>query len=150
MKTENNNLNNELILAKKIIANIQNQQHNKNINSDDMKKLKDEITLKENKINQLKKELENEKNKNNKKFVDFDDIIIIKFISTDQVINNYPIKCLKTNTIAEVEEKLYKEYEEFRETNNTLISNGNSILRFKKISENNIKDGDTIQIIKSE
>ena len=150
MKTENNNLNNELILAKKIIANIKNQQHNKNINSDDMKKLKDEITLKENKINQLKKELENEKNKNNKKFVDFDDIIIIKFISTDQVINNYPIKCLKTNTIAEVEEKLYKEYEEFRETNNTLISKGNSILRFKKISENNIKDGDTIQIIKSE
>ena len=77
--------------------------------------------------------MENEKNKNNKKFVDFDDIIIIKFISTDQVINNYPIKCLKTNTIAEVEEKLYKEYEEFRETNNTLISKGNSILRFKNL-----------------
>ena len=85
-----------------------------------------------------------------KNYLNLDDIIIIKFISTDQVINNYPIKCLKTNTIAEVEEKLYKEYEEFRETNNTLISKGNSILRFKKISENNIKDGDTIQIIKSE
>ena len=145
---ENNNLKNELEKYKKIINNIQNQQQN--INNNDIKKLKDEIKIKENKINQLKIELENEKNKNNQELFKFDDIIIIKFISTDQVINNYPIKCLKTNTIAEVEEKLYKEYEEFRETNNTLISKGNSILRFKKISENNIKDGDTIQIIKSE
>ena len=149
LKIENNNLKNELQKSKKLINNMQNQQSNIN-NNNEIIKLKDEIKLKEDKINKLKIELENEKNKNNKEYVKFDDIIVIKFISTDQIINNYPIKCLKTNTVAEVEEKLYKEYEEFRETNNTLISKGNSILRFKKITENNIKDGDTIQIIKTD
>ena len=36
------------------------------------------------------------------------------------------------------------------ETNNTFIVNGTTVLRFKKMSENNIKNGDTIQLIKNE
>ena len=57
---------------------------------------------------------------------------------------------MKTDRFAEIEEKLYQEFEEFRETNNTFMVNGTTILRFKKMSENNIKDGDTIQLIKNE
>ena len=128
-------------------------QHNaeiKNITNNEIKKLKDEINQKENQINKLKIELQKEKNKTNKKMIDYNDIIAINFISTDQKINKFPISCVKTDRFAEIEEKLYQEFEEFRETNNTFIVNGTTVLRFKKMSENNIKNGDTIQLIKNE
>ena len=131
---------------------MQKNQNNeiKNISNNEIKKLNDEIVQKENQINKLKLELQNEKNKNNKKIFDLDDIIAISFISTDQKINKYPISCFKTDRFAEIEEKLYQEFEEFRETNNTFIVNGTTVLRFKKMSENNIKNGDTIQLIQNE
>ena len=150
LNTENTKLKNDLQKANKIISGFQNQIQTQNINNNEIKKLKDEIILKNNEINQLKIELQNEKNKNNQNMVDFNNIIAIKFTSTDQVINNFPISCLKTNIFAEIEEKLYKEYPEFRETNNTLIVNGGPVLRFKTMGENRIKSGDTIQVIKSE
>ena len=128
-------------------------QHNaeiKNITNNEIKKLKDEINQKENQINKLKIELQKEKNKTNKKMIDYKDMISINFISTDQKINKFPISCVKTDRFAEIEEKLYQEFEEFRETNNTFIVNGTTVLRFKKMSENNIKNGDTIQLIKNE
>ena len=123
---------------------------NKNISNNEIKKLKDELLLKENQINNLKLELQNEKNKNNKKTIDINDILAVTFISTDQKINKYPISCFKTDRFAEIEEKLYQEFDEFRETNNTFIVNGTTVLRFKKMSENNIKNGDTIQLIQNE
>ena len=52
--------------------------------------------------------------------------------------------------ISEVEEKLYQRYEEYRETNNNFITKGKIILRFKKICENNIQDGDKIELIQIE
>ena len=42
---------------------------------------------------------------------------------------------------AEVEEKLYKKFPEYRETNNSFVANGEPVLRFKTISQNNIGDG---------
>ena len=89
-------------------------------------------------------------NKNNKKLIDLNDILAINFISTDQKINKYPISCFKTDRFAEIEERLYQEFDEFRDTNNNFIVNGTTVLRFKKMSENNIKNGDTIQLIKNE
>ena len=82
--------------------------------------------------------------------VDFNNIIAVKFTSTDQIINGFPITCLKSNVFAEIEEKLYKEYPQFRETNNTLIVNGGPVLRFKTIGENGINTGDTVTVIKEE
>ena len=123
---------------------------NKSISNNEIKKLKDELLLKENQINNLKLELQNEKNKNNEKTININDILAVTFISTDQKINKYPISCFKTDRFAEIEEKLYQEFDEFRETNNTFIVNGTTVLRFKKMSENNIKNGDTIQLIKDE
>ena len=112
--------------------------------------MKDELLLKENQINNLKLELQNEKNKNNEKTININDILDVTFLSTDKKINKYPISCFKTDRFAEIEEKLYQEFDEFRETNNTFIVNGTTVLRFKKMSENNIKNGDTIQLIKNE
>ena len=103
------------------------------------------LKMKVNIINDLKNQLKNKEHKN----VDFDDIIVVNFISTDQNIN-YGIKCLKTDTFAEVEEKLYQKYGEYRETNNNFTANGRIILRFKSISDNHIKDGDKVQLINIE
>ena len=90
--------------------------------------------------------LKNQLKKKEHKNVDFDEILFVHFISMDQNIN-YPIKCLKTDIFAEVEEKLYRKYGEYRETNNNFTSNGRIVLRFKSISDNNIKDGDKVELI---
>ena len=104
--------------------------------------------MKDDIINDLKNKLQNSGN-NNKLInynVNYNDILYVHFISLDQKIN-HAIKCLKTDTFAEVEEKLYQQYEEYRETNNNFITKGKIVLRFKKICENNIKDGEKIQLI---
>ena len=133
--------------ANKIISGFQNQIQTQNINNNEIKKLKEEIIFKNNEINQLKIELQNEKNKNNQNMVDFNNIIAIKFTSTDQIINGFQMVCLKSNVFAEIEEKLYKEYPAFRETNNTLIVNGGPVLRFKTIGENKIGNGLPVTLV---
>ena len=138
LKNENKKLNNELIKEQKIISNFNNNnQQNININY-----LNEIIRNKEIEINNLKLQLQNKNNN----FVNFNDIVNVHFISTDQKIN-YPIACLKTDTFAQVEEKLYQKYEEYREKNNNFIAKGRLILRFKKICENHIENGDKIQLL---
>ena len=136
--TKNLKLENDLAKANKAISNLSsNNQQNDNITN-----LKEIIKSKDIEINDLKLQLQN----NKKTPVNLEDIIAIQFISTDQRIS-YPIKCLKTETFAEVEEKLYQKYEEYRERNNNFIAKGRLILRFKKICENQIEDGDKIQLL---
>ena len=147
LKNDNEKLNNELIKANKIISNFNNSQNNQQGNNNIINNLNQLITIKDKEINDLKNQLNNIGNI--QKPFNSDDILYIHFISLDQKINN-AIKCLKTDTFAEVEEKLYQKYEEYRETNNNFISKGKKILRFKKICENNIQDGDKIQLIKIE
>ena len=148
LKDDNEKLNNELIKAKKLISNIDNKS-NENANLNEIISLKNIIFQKDNEILNLKLKLQNIDNNNNKKSVNYDDILFVHFISSDQNIN-CGIKCLKTDTFAEVEEKLYQKYEEYRETNNNFIAKGRIILRFKKIFENNINDGDKIELLKLE
>jgi len=112
---------------------------------DENKKLKNQLYLKENEINQMKLKIKN--NKNN--LVNLDDVMVINFISTDYSINK-GIKCMETDTFAEVEEKLYQIYDEFRNTNNAFTINGRAILRFKSLKENKVKDGDSVILIKIE
>ena len=78
-----------------------------------------------------------------KQFVDFNNIMVINFISGDGNINE-GIKCLKTDTFAQVEEQLYKIYDKYRKTNNTFMFGGKTVFRFKTIEENKIKDGEKI------
>ena len=67
-------------------------------------------------------------------------------MSGDGIINNIGIKCLKTDTFAEVEEKLYQIFGEYRESNNTFLAGGKVVLRFKTIEQNNIRDGEKVQL----
>ena len=122
---ENNKLKEDLIKANKIISNIQNNNEIKDLNN----KLK----------NSIQKEMK----------VDYNDIMVINFISGDFSVN-CGIKCLPTDIFAEVEEKLYKRFDNLRNTNNMFMANAKPILRFKKICENNIKDGDVLQLHKLE
>ena len=142
LSNENINLNNQLINAAKTISNFSsnNLQQNNNVINNFIEMLK----TKDKEISDLK--LKMQKSGKDKKLIDFNDIIVINFISSDSKINT-GIQCLKTETFAEVEERLYQKYEEFRETNNNFIAKGGIILRFKKICENNLQDGDKVQLL---
>ena len=128
-----NKLKSDLLKANNLI----NKQNN-NSDKEEIKKLKEENY-------NLKLQIQ----KNQPKY-NLDDIIVINFISTDFKINNCGIKCLKTNTFAEVEEKLYQKFDSFRNTNNIFLFKGKQILRFKTISENDIKEGEIIQLVTQE
>ena len=143
LREENNFLKNELQKANQMINNLKNEQNQQGLYTNN------QIKLKEDEINKLKIELEKLKIKEKDKLINFDDIIIISFTSEDKIIDKYPIKCLKTDTFAEVEEQLYQKYDNFRDTNNIFILNEVPILRFKTLSENNIKDGDILKLIRN-
>ena len=142
LKIENENIKNENIKLKELLNNQSNNINNIN-QINEINKLKQIIIEKDNKIKELK--LQNLE----KKKIYIDDIMVIIFESIDESIRTV-IKCLPDDTFTEVEEKLYQKFDEFRNTNNIFFSKGNTILRFKKIKENNIKDGDTILFDKQE
>ena len=81
--------------------------------------------------------------------VNFKDIIVIQFTSTDQKIQR-GIKCLPSHKFVEVEEKLYQIYPEYRTTNNSFVTDGRVVIKFQTIAENNIKDGQVVQLIREE
>ena len=145
LKNDNNKLNNELLKANEIISKFNNNLNNNIDINNKINNLNEMLKMKDNIINDLKNKINNQVNK----MVNYDDILFVHFISNDMKIN-YGIKCLKTDIFAEVEEKLYQKYEEYRETNNNFTANGRIVLRFKSISDNHIKDGDKVQLINIE
>jgi len=76
----------------------------------------------------------------------FNEMMCVNFISMDQNVH-YAVPCIKTNTFAEVEEKLYQQYPQYRETNNNFIANGIIVLRFKTIAENKIGNGLPVTLV---
>jgi len=108
------------------------------MNMNEINNLKQIIVQKDKEINELKSKIPNA-------YVKMNDLMVINFLSTEQNIR-CGISCLADDTFAEVEEKLYKKFDKFRDTNNVLLFGGNIILRFKKVRENNLHDGDTILI----
>ena len=151
---EIDNLKNELTKARKIIEQqkltineLQNKLNNSNniINNlnNEINNYKNIISKKDLELNNIKSQLNNNIPKNN---VNFDDIMCVNFISSVQNVH-FPVSCLKTNTFAEIEEKLYKQYPQYRETNNNFLANGTQVLRFKTIAENNIGNGLPVTLI---
>ena len=150
LETDNNRLDNDLKKANKIIDGLNKKQNEEEESKYIILSLNETIKDQEKKINELKTQLNTNVNiKKSANSFNFDDIIVVHFISMDQKIN-CALKCLKTDIFAEVEEKLYQKYDEYRESNNNFIANGKMILRFKKICDNEIHDGDKIQLINIE
>ena len=110
--------------------------------------LKNDIQIKDNLIKELQQRIDNLVN-NKPKMVDFNQIRVVQFVSNDHSLI-CGINCLLSDTFAEVEEKLYKIYPEYRETNNSFQVDGRNILRFKTIAENNIQTGHFVQITRFE
>ena len=146
---ENNKLKNELSKAKKEIKNlnkiIQELQNKLNNYDSTIAKLKNDIKNYKKIISKKEIELNNNIN-DNQNNINFNDTICVNFISTDQTVH-FVVPCQKKDIFAEIEEKLYKQYPEYREKNNTFISNGTLVLRFKTIDENQIGDESPVILI---
>ena len=128
----------DLLIAelKKQLNKRNNYNSNKNI-----KFLEDEINKKENELkknNGLNNITLNNNSNNNSMYLVFN--------SMDQTIKEFSLSCLPTDTFAEVEEKLYKNFPRLRENDNFFLSNAKKIIRFKTILENNIKSGQKVII----
>lgn len=74
-------------------------------------------------------------------------IIVVNFVFSDTGVN-FSVSCFENDSFATVEDKLYKEFPEYRTTDNEFMCKGAIVLRHKTISENNIKNGDTIVLQK--
>ena len=126
------------------IKELENKLNNNN-NNIIIESLKNNIILKDKEINELKIKLQNTNNNIDLVTINRKQFMCVYFTSMDQKIH-YPIPCIDTDIFAEIEEKLYKEYPEYRETNNYFIANGKQILRFKTISQNNIGNGKPVML----
>ena len=73
--------------------------------------------------------------------------MVVNFILEDFLVN-CGIKCLSKDTFAEVQEKFYNKFDNLRNTKNIFMTNAKPVLRFKKTSENNIRDCDVLQLHK--
>ena len=157
-------LKEELNKSKKIIEQLKGtikdlEKRLKNDNSqyiNKIKELENNIIQKNNELNQLKTKLQNINIKNSNSNINNQTNKInqggdkcVNFISKDSKIC-FGIPCSGNSTFAEVEELLYREYPEYRETNNTFLVNGEQILRFKTINENNAGTGRPVMLIQPE
>ena len=159
-ENEINELKDKLNKANKIIdkqrveiQDLKNQINSyKNIDLNQINNLKNEINNKNVQLEQLRQQLQstnlntNQLNQNNNKDPLFANRCV-NFITTDSSLF-YAVPCNGDSTFAEVEEKLYKEYPEYRETNNTFLANGIEILRFKTVNDNKIGTGKPVILIK--
>ena len=143
-------LKNELKNCKDIIENqktkinylenqIQNLNNLINNNNNYTKLLQYNLQQKENEIINLKK------NSKDQSFITRDQIKSVHFVLPDQV--HFSIPCIGNDIFAEVEEKLYKNFGEYRKNNNYFIVDGKQVLRFKTIDENNIGEGKPVQMV---
>ena len=111
------------------------------------------INQKEEEIKNLNKSLNNINNHYNMKSSYQNELMLnsnkdikLKFVSTDSKVQTF-IPCSLNDLFAAVENQLYEKYPEFREVNNTFLSLGKCILKFKTIKENGIKNGDNILLV---
>jgi chromosome segregation ATPase len=95
-------------------------------------------------INQKEQELIQLKSKNIP--IISNQMLAVNFISSDSRVH-YAVPCVSNNTFAEIEEKLYQQFPEYRETNNQFLAQGREILRFKTIAENKIGNGLPVTLV---
>ena len=89
----------------------------------------------------------NEENKKLKK--EIDNIIAINFMSVAHNIN-FPIACKITDNFKTLEEKLYRDYPEFKHKNLYFMAGGNIINRYETLENNRITNGNAILIDENE
>ena len=118
-----------------------NQILKNKINSTNTNELQKLLNLKNKEIEELK--LNNDPLYNRKPG---EKLYSINFTSIDQKIGHYSIICKNTDTFVRLEEKLYKDYPEYKDKETYFIKNGDKIKRFKNLDENNIKHNDVLML----
>ena len=141
-----NKLNIKLEEINKTIKNLTNQLSNdfNNIQKNKIIELQRTIDMKNQEISQLYEKINNKSS--GVKFMQGDNIVAVGFMSVNQQIQNYFKAYKDTETVARIEEELYNNYPEFKDKETYLMLNANKIMRFKTLKENNIKNGDIIQV----
>ena len=113
--------------------------------------LQNTILEKENEINELRDKLEQNlkilsNSSLNEDKIDRKKMMCVNFISVDNKVQ-FAIPCIGSDIFTAVEEKLYKQFPEYTKTNNSFLSNGQQILKFKSIAENKIGNGFPIILV---
>ena len=141
-----NKLSIKLEEANNKIRDLSNQLSNNmnNIQNNKILELQRIIDMKNQEISQLYGRINS--NNNGIKFMPGDNIIGIGFNSVNQIIQNYSRAYKDSEIVARIEEELYNEYPEFKDKETYLMVKGNKIMRFKTLKENNVKNGDIIQV----
>ena len=73
--------------------------------------------------------------------------MVVNFMSQDATVSEGVI-CLPSDEFVDVDRKIYKKYDNLRNTNNMFTANAKPKLRFKRLSENGIKNGDKVTLFK--
>ena len=117
------------------------------IKSENMKKMNDLMDIIDKKDKEIAVLKHNDSSKIKKNVINPSDLICVNFVSLDQRIMNYSIPCTGNTVFVKLEEKLYKDFPEFRETRNEFLYNARSVSRFKTINENKIKNNGVVQLV---
>ncbi len=107
--------------------------------------LKKKLDSKDNQITILNNEISNLRlNANNDDIrIRLNDIVTVTFKSIDQKVD-IAFSVPKTDLFVKLEEKLYIQYPDFRDSNNYFTINGRMIKRFRTIQENQLNNFDKI------
>ena len=144
-KDSKNKLNIKLEEANKQISDLTNQLLN-NLNSIQSNKIIELQKIIDMKNQEISQYMRINNNSNGVNFMPGDKIFGIGFESVNQKIKNYIRAYKDTEIISRIEEELYNEYPEFKEKETYLMLNANKMKRFKSLKENNVKNGDVIQV----
>ena len=113
-----------------------------------IKSLEKELNLKNEKINQLLSQNNNNQGKYEITSIKpGEKIMCINFVSMgNQDINNYGLVCKNTDLFIRTEERLYEDFPQFKKCETYFVVNGKRIKRFLTLSENNIIDKNVINM----
>ena len=136
LKNTKDLLNQKIIEINNLKIHLQNKENN-------IIYLNTQLSNKINELNNIKNNINNNYDNSVNIINPGEKAISALFVSSDQNIQ-YAITCKNTTPFVRIEEKLYEEYPEYKETDNYFLHNGSVIKRFKTVEENHIKSGKPI------
>ena len=140
LTNDKNNLQSTLAVKNTEINNLGIQINTLNNKINDLNSQLNNFRMGNNQTNNLINQMNNLNiNNNTNGMVNRNEMIAILFKSVDQKVE-MPYACHITDEFHNIEQELYKEYPELKEVNTYFTVNGQTIKRFKTITENKIKN----------
>ena len=144
LTNDKNNLQSTLAVKNTEINNLGIQINTLNNKINDLNSQLNNFRMGNNQTNNLINQMNNLNiNNNTNGMVNRNEMIAILFKSVDKKVE-MPYACHITDEFHNIEQELYKEYPELKEVNTYFTVNGQTIKRFKTITENNIKNYDIV------